>query len=291
MGQFLALTFTGLSMGMVYAMLAVGLLLLLRAVGVMNFAQGMLLALGAYTAYYLVTLHGLSLWIAIPIMIVFLAAFGAVFMFTCYYPTRNNPFKDGVMVCTIGASMIIEELCMIVSGSKFGMLPALLDGSLIIGDFVLRKQYIAIFCVCALIMALVWLLFDKLYAGRAMQAAAQNSYAARLIGIPSLITVLFTYIIVVEVAGFAGYLVAPVFLVRTTLSAIQQKAFAGIVLGGFGSIKGAFLGCLLIGLIESYSVYFTTVYKDVFVFGALLLVLAIKPSGLLGASVGYQDKA
>ena len=291
MGQFLALTFTGLSMGMVYAMLAIGLLLLLRAVGVMNFAQGMLLALGAYTAYYFVTLKGLSLWIAVPLMILFLGLVGIVFMFTCYYPTRNNPFKDGVMVCTIGASMIIEELCMIVCGSKFGMLSPLLEGSLIVGDFVLRKQYIAIFVVCALIMACVWLLFDKLYVGRAMQAAAQNSYAARLIGIPSLVTVMVTYIVVVEVAGFAGFLVAPVFLVRTTLSAIQQKAFAGIILGGFGSIKGAFLGCLLIGLIESYSVYFTTVYKDVFVFGALLLVLAIKPSGILGSSVGFQDKA
>ncbi len=290
MGMFLSLTGSGLAMGMIYAMLSVGLLLLIRAVGVTNYAQGDLLALGAYTAFFLMDRLDLSGLPMILLMILLFACFGAIFMFTCYYPLRKTKWKQSIMVCTIGAGMVIQEICMIVCGSMVKPMDPIIPGTLTIGTFVLQYQYIVVFLLSILVMVGVYLLFDKVYAGRAMQAAAQNSYAANLIGIPAILTTLGTYIIVMMISGFAGYLVAPIFLVRTTLNTLQSKAFASMVLGGFGSVPGAVLGGLLIGLIEAYSTYFTTVYKDVFVFGVLLLTLLIRPQGIFG-EIQLKEKA
>lgn len=282
MGMFLSLTGSGLAMGMIYAMLSVGLLLLLRAVGVANFAQGDLLALGAFTSYYLIVDKGMSGLPMIVTMILLFVAFGAIFMFTCYYPLRNAKWKQGVMITCIGAGMVIQEMCLLICGSMIKIMDPLVPGSLQIGTFSLRNQYIVVFVLAVVVMVGVWLLFDKLYAGRAMQAAAQNAYAANLIGIPATLTTLATYIVVMLISGFAGYLVAPLFLVRPTLNTLQSRALAAIVLGGFGNIKGAVIGSLIIGLIESYSTYVTSVYKDVFVFGVLLLTLLIRPQGIFG---------
>ncbi|MBC8535141.1 branched-chain amino acid ABC transporter permease [Clostridiales bacterium BX7] len=288
--MFLSLTGSGLAMGMIYAMLSVGLLLLIRSVGVTNYAQGDLLALGAFTAFFLMdrlNLNGLPM---ILLMIVLFACFGTTFMFTCYYPLRKTKWNQAIMVCTLGAGMVIQEVCLLVCGSMVKPMEPIIPGTLTIGSFVLQWQYIVVFFVSLLVMVAVYLLFDKLYAGRAMLAAAQNSYAANLIGIPSILTTLGTYIIVMMIVGFAGYLVAPIFLVRTTLNSLQSKAFASMVLGGFGSVKGAVIGSLMIGLIESYSTYFTTVYKDVIVFGVLLLTLLIRPQGIFG-EIQLKEKA
>lgn len=290
MGMFLSLTGSGLAMGMIYAMLSVGLLLLIRAVGVTNYAQGDLLALGAFTAFFCMERLDLSGLPMIGMMIILFACFGAIFMFTCYYPLRKAKWKQAIMVCTLGAGMIIQEVCLLVCGSMVKPMEPIIPGTLTIGTFVLQWQYIVVFVASLVVMTGVYLLFDKLYAGRAMLAAAQNSYAANLIGIPAILTTLGTYIIVMMIAGFAGYLVAPIFLVRTTLNSLQSKAFASMVLGGFGSVPGAVVGSLLIGLIESYSTYFTTVYKDVFVFGVLLLTLLIRPQGIFG-EIQLKEKA
>lgn len=290
MSMFLQLTAAGLSMGMVYAMLSMGLILLLRAVGVLNFAQGSFLVLGAYTFYYV---YGKLHITGIPgliIMAIFFMAFGALFMFTCYWPMRNTKWMQSLMITTMGASTVITELCLLICGSRKQTMAPIIPGALKIGSFILQYQYIVIFAVCIIIMLLVYVLFEKLYVGRAMAAASQNKYAAQLIGIPTMITVMATYMIVMLVAGFAGYLVAPIFFVRTTLTTFQTKAFAGIVLGGFGNLGGAIVGSIIIGLIESYSSYITTTYKDVVVYGVLLLVLIFKPNGLF-SGVLHANKA
>ncbi len=290
MGMFFSLTGSGLAMGMIYAMLSVGLLLLIRTAGVTNYAQGDLLALGAFTAFFCIDRLNLSGLPMVLLMFVMFICFGTLFMFTCYYPLRKTQWKQAIMVCTIGAGMVIQETCLLVCGSMVKPMEPIIPGTITIGTFVLQWQYVAVFVLSLVVMAGVYLLFDRLYAGRAMLAAAQNSYAANLIGIPSLLTTLGTYVIVMMITGFAGYLVAPIFLVRTTLNSLQSKAFAAMVLGGFGSVQGAVVGGLLIGFIEAYSTYFTTVYKDVFVFGVLLLTLLIRPQGIFG-QVQLVEKA
>ncbi len=290
MELFFSLTLSGVSMGMIYALQAIGLILLLRSVGVMNFAQGDLLAIGAYALYFFSVKMGFSTIVTLLLLLVFFLLFGALFMTTTYWPVRNTKWPQALLVVTIGASTVIKELEMLICGSRPQTIKPIIKGSLKIGKFILQYQYIFIFCVAAVLMIGVYILFDKLYVGRVMSAASQNKKAAELIGIPTKQTTLATYMIVATICGVCGALCAPLFMVRTSLATFQMKSFAGIVLGGFGNIKGAIIGSLIIGLIEAYSTYVTTVYKDVAVFGVLLLVLIFRPQGLF-KGITYQEKA
>jgi len=129
-------------------------------------------------------------------------------------------------------------------------------------------------------MLLTYILFDKLYVGRAMMAAAQNAYAAELIGIPTLVTIAATYIIVAVLAGIAGWLIVPTFILNRSLSLFQTRAFAGCVIGGFGDLRGALIGSVVIGLVEVYATLISSLYKDIVVYLILIVVLAAKPDGL-----------
>lgn len=282
MSTFLPLTASGLCMGMIYALLGMGLVLLMRAIGVMNFAQGDLMTIGAYVSFWLTYDLNLPL---IPMLICCLIIFSvnaAIFMYTCYMPVRNSKWGQSAMVCTLGADMIIREALILIFGAEQRTSQALIPGLLKIGPVVIEWQYIAVIILGFLVIWSVFTLFEKMYAGKAMMAASQDQYAAKLLGIPISLTVLCTYIIVMIICGLAGWMIAPIFIISTTMSSLQFKAFAGIIIGGLGSLKGAVVGCLTIGLLEAYSTYVTTTYKDVVVFGALLLMLMIRPQGFFG---------
>ena len=286
--MFIPFTVTGLAMGMVYALLGMGLILLIRAVGVMNFAQGDLLMAGAYITYMLTADLGLP---PVPMLLAALLIFavnGAVFMFVCYMPVSNSKWPAATMICTLGASMVIREVLILLFKAAPKTMDPLIPGLLKVGSVVIEWQYIAVATVGLAVVAGVFLLFDKLYCGRVMQAASQDKYAAELMGIPINLTILATYVIVMAIAGIGGYLVSPIFMVTPTLGVLQMRAFAGVVIGGFGSLKGAVYGSVLVGLIEAYATYFTSSYKDVVVFAALILVLAIRPQGLFGETIAEK---
>lgn len=283
------LTITGIAMGMIYALMAMGLILLIRAVNVMNFAQGDLLAFGAFitqTMFFQMDLPGP---IAMAISIGCMVLLGIFFMVTCYWPLREASYPVAAVISTMGASIAIKEAIMLIWGSAPLRAKPLISGVIRIGGVVLQIQYLMIIVIVAIIMFLVFILFEKIYAGRMMQAAAQDKYAASLIGIPVMLTIMVTYCIVTTLAGIGGYLTAPLFMASTTLSSMQLRAFAGCVIGGFGNIKGAILGSVLIGLVEAYSTLFTTTYKDAVVFLILIAVLLIRPQGIMGERIA--DKA
>lgn len=290
MTYFISLTIIGICVGMVYALVAMGLVLLLRAVNVMNFAQGNLLAMGAYIAYYIFYRAKFSGIAAILILLAALIFCGAVFMLSTYWPLRNNKWEQAPMLCTMGAGTAIAELCTLFVGPRQYSFAPIIDGTVNLLGYNLAYQYIFIFVFCLLCMVGIYMLFDKMYVGRCMAAAAQNPTAASLMGIPTFWTTMFTYIIVLVTVGLGGYMIAPIYFVRSTLSTFQSKAFAALVIGGYGNLKGAVIGGLLVGLIESYSSYVTTTYKDVIVFGVLILVLIFKPDGLF-RGVGFKEKA
>jgi branched-chain amino acid transport system permease protein len=290
LGVFLNLTASGLTMGMIYAMLGVGLILLLRAVGVLNFAQGDFLAIGAYVGWWLAVELKLKLGFVILFLIIIAAACGALFMYTCYWPLRKSKWPQAMLICTIGASTIITELLPILFGTATKTVAPNIEGQITIGSFSLQYQYILVFVFCLLALLFIYILFEKTYAGKVMSAAAQQKYAAELIGIPTAMTTLVTYILVLVIACFSGYLLSPIYMVTTRLKNFQSKAFIGIVLGGTGSIKGCIVGSLIMGLIEAYSTYVTTLYQNVIVFGVLLLVLMIKPNGIFASSKSVTEK-
>lgn len=288
-GIFLQLLVIGLSMGMIYAMISMGIVLLVRAVGVLNFAQGDLFMLGAYVTYALTYQAHLPLYAMALVALVIFALFGTLFMFSVYWPLRRSTWSATVLISTLGASVVIKELVKLIWGTVPLVSEPIVKGVLVIGTARLEYQYLFIIVIASALILGVFCLFDKLYADRVMQAAAQDKYAAELLGIPTILTTIATYIISMSLVGIGGYLVAPLFLVSTSLGSFMLKGFAGMVIGGIGNVKGAVLGSLLIGIIESFATLFTTTYKDAVVFMVLIVVLIVRPEGFFGQLI--KEKA
>ena len=285
----LQLLITGISMGMLYALMAMGLILIVKAVGVLNFAHGQLFMVGAYITWMLANQLHLPTLGVIPAMIICFCLFGLAFMFSVYWPLRNSKWKVTVVISTLGASIALKEAVRLIWGSIPLLSKPLVDKVIHIGSAVMNVQYIFIIVIGGALIAFVYFLFEKTFIGKIMQATAQDRYAADLIGIPTVVAVAATYMISMCMSGVGGWLAAPLFLVSQSLGTFAQKAFAGIVLGGFGSVKGAVVGCILVGLIESFSILITDAYKDAVVFGVLILVLIIRPTGIFGEKI--EEKA
>lgn len=286
--MYVQLLLTGISMGMLYALMAMGLILIVKAVGVLNFAHGQLFMLGGYIAWMYTYQAGLPLIGVVICAIITFALLGVLYMFTVYWPLRNSKWKVTVTISTIGASIALKELVRIIWGSIPLTLEPIYSDILRVGTAYLNYQYLFIIGIGGILIFGVYVLFEKTFIGKIMQATAQDRYAAELLGVPTIVAISCTYMISLCLSGLGGWLAAPLFLVSQSLGSMAQKAFAGIVLGGFGNVKGAIIGCLLIGLIESFSVIITDSYKDAVVFLVLIIVLVVKPTGILGQNVSEK---
>ncbi len=292
----LTLVMNGLAMGMVYALMVMGLVLLIRAVGVLNFAQGDILSAGAFIGCSMLIDFNLPLWLAAIVSLVLYLLIGLIFMATVYWPVRKSSYRAAIMISTMGASVAIREVLMLIWGSDPLTMPAVFQGSsgngrsalLTIGDAQISVQYFVVFVVGVIAILLTFTLFEKIYAGRIMEAASQNQFAARLIGIPVFITIAATYMISFALACSAGFLAGPLFNVSVSLSSMQLYAFAGLVIGGMGSIQGAIIGALLVGVLESFATVFVYSYAPAVVFGVLVLFLLFKPDGLFKSKIGVK---
>ena len=285
----LQLFISGISMGMIYGLMAMGLILIVKAVGVLNFAHGDLFMFGAYLAYMLTFQFNFPIWLMLPSALILFGIVGIIFMFSVYWPLRNAAWPVTITISTLGASMALKELVRFIWGPFPLKSQPIIEGSLQFGDVSVEYQYLFIIGIGALLMLTVFMLFEKLYIGRLMQATAQDRYAAELMGIPTIIAIMATYMISITIASIGGWLASPLFLVSQSLGSMSLKAFAGIVVGGFGNVKGAVVGSLLIGLIEAYSTLLTSTYKDAIVFLFLILVLLVRPQGIFGERIA--DKA
>lgn len=286
--MYLQLLIVGIAMGMIYALLALGIVLLVRAVGVLNFAEGQLFMLGAYVAYALTYQAGLPLYAMLIIAIVIFALFGVLFMFSVYWPLRKSTWGATVIISCLGAATVIKEVAKLIWGSNPLVYEPLVKGTITIAGAKLEYQYLFIIAICIVMIIGVELLFEKLYVGRIMQAAAQNKYAAELLGIATIVTVAVTYALSTTLVGIGGWLVAPLFLVSTSLGDLLLKGFAGMVIGGYGSIKGAVIGSILVGIVESFSALITTTYKNAIVFLLLIVFLIVKPKGLFSSKISEK---
>ena len=197
----ISLTINGLAMGMIYALMAMGLILLIRAVGVMNFAQGDLLMFGAYICCWLTVDLKLPIYVMLPVAIVCFALLGALFMFTVYWPLRKATYPAATIIATMGASLVLKEVATLVWGTLPRSMPHILKNAngkaviLKVGSVTIQAQFLLTIVVGIVFITAVFILFEKLYAGRMMQAAAQDKYAADLLGIPTVLTTLATYLL------------------------------------------------------------------------------------------------
>lgn len=284
------LLFTGLGIGAIYALVALGFVLLIRAANVVNFAQGEFSMLGAYCMVILFSGLGVPYWIAIAITILLMGAFGVVFAGVTYWPLRFRG-QIPVIISTIGASILISNLVLFLYGPSPQVLPGLFDSpGFQVGSVFMDSQYLSIIVFTALLVVLQYLVFERTMLGKKLQATSQDKEMASLLGIPVAMMVLITFAYSAALGGFAGVLVAPVLFVSVGMGAlISLKAFAANIIGGFGSIPGAILGGLSLGIVETFgAAYISVPYKDAIAFAVLLGFLLIRPQGLFGERIAEK---
>jgi branched-chain amino acid transport system permease protein len=259
--------------------------LIYKATELVNFAQGDLLMLGAFTCYMFVVWYGVGYWVAFALAVAAVALFGAVLDAGLLRRVIGQP-QFAVVMLTIGLGAIFRSFASMTWGSEIYTLPTPFSAQATrVGGVTVSHEYVSIIVGTVILCATLYAFFTYTKVGVAMQAASQNQLAAYYMGIPVKRMFSLIWAISAGVAAIAGILLAPVSLIDINLGFIGLKAFAAAVLGGFGSIPGALVGGLTIGLIELFSgAYLPHGVKDVAAYVVLLVVLAVRPQGIFGTA-------
>jgi branched-chain amino acid transport system permease protein len=274
---------TGLTLGSVYAVVALGFVVIYQATRVLNFAHGEILMLGAMIGLVLHTVAGIPYWPTFIIVLALVALVGMLVERIAYRPLMTSPLST-VIMATAAVGQIIRSLVRLFRAEELSFFPPMFSMQpLIFGPIVISRLNIGIVVIAVLLVVGFVLLFHYTTLGTAMRGTSQNQVAAWLVGIsvPKMFSVIWA--ISAALAAAAGLLIAPLVLVRPDMGVIAIKAFVGAVLGGFNSLAGAVVGSLLLGVVENLiGVFLSNAFKDVIVFGLLIVVLLVRPTGLLG---------
>jgi branched-chain amino acid transport system permease protein len=285
----LQLLFTGIGIGAVYALVALGIVLIFRATNVVNFAQGEFSMVAAYLMVVAIE-FGAPYWLAFLAALVGMALLGAIFNLGVYYPLRHRSFLP-VIIATIGASILMANSVLAIYGPQPQVLPGWFETPGIqLGPVYLDSQYLLIIAVTVALVFFNYWFFEKTMLGKKLQATSQDKEMASLLGISVSAMIMITFIYSAVLGGLAGVLVAPVLFVSIQMgSTIALKAFAATIIGGFGDVAGAIIGGLSLGIIETFgAAYISVPYKDAFAFLALVLFLIVRPQGIFGERVAEK---
>jgi branched-chain amino acid transport system permease protein len=276
----------GLVTGCFYALIALGLTLIFGMMGVVNLAHGEFFMLGGVFAYVFVALLGVPFWLAIILVVVVMAIFGAVFDVLLVRPLRSAHILSTALV-TIGLSIFLLNTTLLLFGSspravKTGFAKAPIH----IGPVVLTEARVFAMILSITAIYLAHLLIQKTKLGRAMRATFQNRDAAALVGVNIEFIYTFTFALGTAMAALAGALLGAIFVVHpSTAEVVTLKAFVVVILGGMGSFPGAVAGGMILGIVESlWGGFFSAGYQDVIGFVLVILILLFKPTGLFSGS-------
>ncbi len=286
---FAQLTVNGIAVGAIYALVALGLVLTYKATEVLNFAHGDLLVVSAFTAWALIAVAGWPFWLALLATVVIAAVLSYGLDAFIIRRIAGQPQFAGVML-TIALAFMLRGLVSMGFGpeSRNYATPWTGQTSHFAGVAIANLQLVIV-AVALVVTAALLLFFRYTRLGVAMQAASQNQLAAYLTGVRVKRVNSMVWALAGATAAVAGVLLAPITLVDVSLWYVVLKALAALVLGGFGSIAGAIVGGLLIGLIEQYAgVYLPDGSKDVSAYVVLIAVLVVRPHGLLGEAHGKR---
>ena len=287
--EFLSYLISGLSLGSVYAIIALGYTMVYGIAKMLNFAHGDVIMVGGYISYTVVNRLNLPGWLSLIIAMAVCTVLGVVIEGLAYKPLRTAS-SLAVLITAIGVSYVLQNSALLIWGANVKSYPALISGTLKLFDNRLSISYVSMLTVfaCIVIMVGLTLFTAKTKMGKAMRACSEDKGAAQLMGINVNRTISVTFAIGSALAAIAGVLLCSSYptLVPTTGSMPGIKAFTAAVFGGIGSIPGAFLGGLLLGIIESFAkAYISTQLANTIVFAVLIIVLLVRPAGLLGKYV------
>ena len=286
----LQLLVSGVAMGFIYAMVSMGMVLIFRAVNIVNFAQGEFLMFGGYFCYMFNRQLNLPIVPSLLLAALAMGIVGVIFMFTSYWPLRNAQVR-AIVVSAMGASIVFKEGARLIWGSIPVTVDRVAKGTTLVGTAVVQWQNIAIIGISFLLILFVYLLLERTFIGHVMQATAQDRYMASLVGIPVILSIALTFALSAFITGVGGGLLAPLFFLNNTMGyTTNAKAFAAVVIGGFGSVPGAVIGGLLVGLVEAFGgAYISTTYQLVLIYVVLVFFLMFRPQGIFGGRI--QEKA
>ena len=283
--EFLQQTLSGIAVGCIYALIALGFVLIYKATETVNFAQGELMMLGAFAGLVLMKFVGLPFWVAAIVAVFGMGVFGMLVERLAIRPILGQP-QFTVVMLTIGLGYVTRGLITMVPvvGSETHTLDVPYKGMVWnAGGLVLSVEQIVVIVVTAVLCGALYLMFKHSKVGIAMQAASQNQLAAHYMGIPVKRLNGLVWGLSAGVAALAGLLLAPITFVHVNMGFIGLKAFPAAVIGGFGSLPGAIVGGLVIGVVESLSgFYLPEGFKDVAAYVVVLVMLIVKPTGLFG---------
>lgn len=283
--QALQIVISGIAQGCIYGLIALGLVLIYKTTETVSFAHGELMMLGAFAGFAAMTLLGWPFWLAMPATIAVMALFGIGLERLVIRPILGQPAFSLVML-TIGIGYVARGVVTMLPGigTETHALPVPYKGQTWhVGSLVLNVEQMVVIAATAVLSALLYAMFRYSKVGIAMQASSQNQLAAYYMGIPVKRLNGLVWGLAAAVAAVAGVLLAPITFVYANMGFIGLKAMPAAVVGGFGSLPGAIVGGLVIGVVESLSgFYLPEGFKDVAPYVVVLLMLVVKPNGLFG---------
>ena len=283
--SFLYFLINGISLGSIYAIIALGYTMVYGISKMLNFAHGDVIMVGAYICFFSLTRFNLPPLVAVAAAMLVCMVLGMTIE-KLAYKTLRQATSLAVLITAIGVSYLLQNLALLLFSPNVKVFPSIVgNGKISMGDIVVSHVTIVTIIVCIVIMVGMTLFTGRTKIGKAMRACSEDKAAAQLMGINVDATISVTFIIGSGLAAIAGVLLCSTYptLVPTTGSMPGIKAFTAAVFGGIGSIPGAFLGGLLLGIIEIFAkAYISTQISDAIVFAVLIIVLLVKPTGLLG---------
>jgi len=283
--EILQTIFSGIAMGCIYGLVALGFVLIYKGTEVINFAQGEMMMLGAFIGYTLITILGFPYWATLLLVILILGIFGMVLEKVLLRPLIGEPVFAIVML-TVGLGYFIRSIVTMVPGwgtNAYGLKTPFTEKFVRYGQLVLSWEHLAIIFITIVLILALFCFFRFTRTGVAMRAASQNQLAAVYMGISVNRVFSLIWIISAALGGCAGILLSPITFIHFNMGFLGLKALPAAVLGGFKSIPGAIVGGLIIGITDSLSgAYLPLGWKDIAAYIILIFILIIRPEGLFG---------
>jgi branched-chain amino acid transport system permease protein len=281
----------GLTLGSVYALIALGYTMVYGIIKLLNFAHGDIFMVGAFISYYLILSLDMNIFVAFILTMILTAVLGVITDQVAYKPLRKAP-RISALITAIGVSYLLRNGMIVLVGAEtrsylqaFDEVPAFLNQTFQIGNISIKSMQIILLVTTILLMVLLQFVVQKTKMGKAMRAVSVDAEAAQLMGINTNTVIAFTFVLGSALAGASGMLVGVYYnSISPMLGAgYGNKAFVAAVIGGIGLIPGAVLGGYLLGMIEvMITAYGNSMIRDAVVYIILIIILLIRPAGLLG---------
>ena len=287
---FLTQILNGIQIGSIYALVALGYTMVYGIIKLINFAHGDIIMVGAYVTWYLIAKLYISEWAAIVLAVVGCTVLGMVIEKVAYKPLRKSA-RISLLITAIGVSFLLENIAQLIFTANPRMFTNLFPGNMNLGSLTIPNNTVVTILVSVALMVGLTLLVDKTKIGKAMRAVSEDNDTAQLMGINVNSTISFTFGLGSGLAALAAVLYCCSYTqINPTMgSMLGLKAFVAAVLGGIGSLPGAMDGGLVIGIAESLTKgYVASSYADAIVFGILIVVLLIKPTGFFGRTMNEK---